>query len=175
MISVAKFALVFDPPTLVVEYERASQSYVKKIRIKNLSKYSPSSLLKKLVVSYKELLGPEVASQSQLMDILTLLLSQSQSDVKTSSHTSKENNNPHKGVVVLARGDEVAPAHLAIASKYGDLNKVSEDTNLRAKQEMAVDFEKNRLRPGDTGFVYDKQVSNPTYSLLLAVSVHISL
>lgn len=32
---------------------------------------------------------------------------------------------------------------------------MSEEENLAAKQFMDVDFERNRVKPGDTGFRYD--------------------
>ena len=183
MLSVNKFALIYVPPTVVIEYERSSQSYLKKIRVKNPSKYTPASLLDKLVRAYKEFLGPEVVSHSQLADIVTLLLSRSGGSAiedkirSSSSSTSKENNDPHaKG----KKGDNAEtdstftplPAHLAIASKYGDLNKVSDEVNARAKKEMSQDFERNRLRPGDPGFQYDIQVSWYAISFLCIMYIH---
>jgi len=40
----------------------------------------------------------------------------------------------------------------------GDLQSVSEEALLRAKQAMEATFESNRLRPGDPGYVHDKRV-----------------
>ncbi|KAL1495962.1 hypothetical protein AB1Y20_014603 [Prymnesium parvum] len=39
-----------------------------------------------------------------------------------------------------------------------DLNKVDPEVLARKKAAMEVDFERNRLRPGDEGFTYDKRV-----------------
>jgi len=39
-----------------------------------------------------------------------------------------------------------------------DLNKVSEDTLKKAKSKMNTAFEQNKLKPGDTGYEYDKRV-----------------
>lgn len=39
-----------------------------------------------------------------------------------------------------------------------DLNKVSEEENIRAKQLMDVSFEAKRLKPGDADFEWDKRV-----------------
>ena len=39
-----------------------------------------------------------------------------------------------------------------------DLNKASDDVLNVAKAKMDVKFEENRLRPGDEGFVWDKQI-----------------
>lgn len=39
-----------------------------------------------------------------------------------------------------------------------DLNKLDDFELDKRKADMDKDFEKNRLRPGDNGFVYDKEV-----------------
>lgn len=39
-----------------------------------------------------------------------------------------------------------------------DLNKVSEEELKLAKSLMNKDFERNQIRPGDPGYVYDKRV-----------------
>ena len=39
-----------------------------------------------------------------------------------------------------------------------DLNKASDDHLARRKEEMNLLFETNRLKPGDEGYVYDKEV-----------------
>lgn len=39
--------------------------------------------------------------------------------------------------------------------------------NLRAKQEMNVEFEKNRLKPTDKDFVYDIKVTFISFILVL--------
>ena len=41
-----------------------------------------------------------------------------------------------------------------------DLNKVSEEELLDYKRRMDAKFEENRLKPGDLGYIYDKQVRN---------------
>ena len=41
---------------------------------------------------------------------------------------------------------------------FGDLNKVSEEENKRAKELMSIEFERNRLQAADKEFVYDKQI-----------------
>ncbi len=39
-----------------------------------------------------------------------------------------------------------------------DLNKVSEEENILAKKKMDEVFETKRLKPGDSGFEWDKRV-----------------
>ena len=43
-----------------------------------------------------------------------------------------------------------------------DLNKLDDYELDKRKADMDKDFEKNRLRPGDDGFVYDKEVDFTT-------------
>lgn len=38
-----------------------------------------------------------------------------------------------------------------------DLNRVSEEENIKAKKRMDAVFEAQRIKPGDEGFVYDKR------------------
>ena len=51
-----------------------------------------------------------------------------------------------------------APAPEPEPAEEEDLNKVSDFRLRMAKKEMDVEFEKNLLRPGMDGYVYDKQV-----------------
>ncbi len=39
-----------------------------------------------------------------------------------------------------------------------DLNKVSEDQLLKKKAEMDILFEANRIKPGDDGYSYNKEL-----------------
>ena len=41
---------------------------------------------------------------------------------------------------------------------FGDLNKVSEQDNARAKAVMEQEFQKNAKKPGEDGYVHDKRV-----------------
>ena len=50
----------------------------------------------------------------------------------------------------------------AAAPEDGDLNAVDEAALARAKEAMSVDFERNRKRIGDEGFVYDVVVDFDT-------------
>ena len=50
----------------------------------------------------------------------------------------------------------------AAALDDGDLNAVDEAALARAKEAMSVDFERNRKRIGDEGFVYDVVVDFDT-------------
>jgi hypothetical protein len=54
----------------------------------------------------------------------------------------------------------------------GDLQSVSEEALLRAKQAMEATFESNRLRPGDPGYVHDKRVR---VILSLSLTPHLPL
>ena len=42
--------------------------------------------------------------------------------------------------------------------KYANATPSLQAENVRAKAAMSVAFEQHRLKPGDAGFVYDKQI-----------------
>lgn len=50
------------------------------------------------------------------------------------------------------------PQGWAAEEEGEDLNKVSEEELALRKQQMSEVFEKNRLRPGDAGYVHDRRV-----------------
>ena len=43
-------------------------------------------------------------------------------------------------------------------SLFEDMNKLSDEQLQRRKELMDINFEKNRIQPGDKDYVYDKQV-----------------
>ena len=43
-------------------------------------------------------------------------------------------------------------------SHFEDMNKLSDEQLQRRKELMDINFEKNRIQPGDKDYVYDKQV-----------------
>ncbi|KAL6752574.1 CEP19-like protein-domain-containing protein [Haematococcus lacustris] len=57
----------------------------------------------------------------------------------------------------FAQAAESQVLELEVAAEV-DLNKVTEVELALAKKRMEQDFNKNRLKPGDPGFEYDKQV-----------------
>ncbi|GMI35179.1 hypothetical protein TrCOL_g6718 [Triparma columacea] len=50
------------------------------------------------------------------------------------------------------------PTLVKSLAAYGDLNKVTDEQLDKVKSEMDVHFESNRVKKGDEGFVWDKQV-----------------
>ena len=56
-------------------------------------------------------------------------------------------------------GDCIPPLYPAKTSvNDDDLNKATDEYLEKKKEEMDVLFESNRLKPGDEGYVYDKEV-----------------
>ena len=43
-------------------------------------------------------------------------------------------------------------------SHFEDMNKLSDEQLQRRKELMDINFEKNRIQPGDKDYIYDKQV-----------------
>jgi hypothetical protein len=60
------------------------------------------------------------------------------------------------------QGSNMAKNLNKFSEEYLDLNRVSEEENQRAKAEMDLLFNVNRLKPGDPGYVWDKRVDFTT-------------
>jgi hypothetical protein len=149
-VEIVRFGLKYSPPLLVVEYRIAGgRTVMRKISFRKYRGKTPSQVADALLRKCEDILGPEHArtvSEEQVRDLVELLMTSDQGG----GQEGKEEK--HKRTA----GEE--------ADVFGDLNKVSEEENARAKEIMSARFEKNRLQPGDAGYVYDKRVdfSGPT-------------
>lgn len=88
-------------------------------------------------------------------------ISSSSSNRSLSLTTHQEDNqsdNDFEGLLTSPKLEMHMQTHEHYEDKFGDLNKVTDEENKRAKELMGVDFERNRIRPNDSEFVYDKQV-----------------
>lgn len=65
--------------------------------------------------------------------------------------------NKMKGLDPLQAGD-IPTLQENSARSHEDLNKLDDHELSRRKADMDKEFEKNRVRPGDEDFVYDKEV-----------------
>jgi centrosomal protein CEP19 len=142
-IEVRRFAIKFEPPTLVVEYQKHLKTYVKKIKLN--TKGGSSSLegrvkaLTDLIIENNiDVVGPEIVSREQIEDLVQMIF---QKKILRPADTDTAT-------------DQISNKQL---DPFGDLNKASDDVVERAKQTMSVDFEAKRLKPGDEGYEYDKQ------------------
>ena len=90
-------------------------------------------MLKKLVKRYGHLLGADKCDHTQLLELLEMLVN-------------------NEGI------SKPQQAYSNYRTQQIDLNKVSDEENMKAKNEMNKYFEANRIKPGDPDYVYDKEV-----------------
>lgn len=146
-----RLAFRVAPPAILVEYEVLPRGVVKHkefpLRIK--SDECKNQILKNLQGRFSRAgLRLPTHQISRLLDILISRLDGTQTQSTRVSVTDSILNSTHK--------------------MAADLNRVSEEELAAAKAEMDVDFERNRLKPGDPGFEYDKQVCRiPRYFVVL--------
>lgn len=139
-LEVRRFALKFDPPTLIVEYKiGVDKTVLRKISFRKC-RGTPREVCDKLLGQCKDILGPDMVSEDQVRDLVDLLLSNDQgaSNSRGSSSSSCGDRQPEE--------------------YFDDLNRVSEEENVRAKALMNQKFELNRILPGAHGYEYDKRV-----------------
>ena len=176
-ISPTRLALLMSPPTIVVEFTKGKQKrYIRRFQLKKLK---PSSNAKRTVERLQKLapnyLGGDVIDSDQLLRMVERLLRHKQEGAK-----ENEGQNARASEEVSAKTvPEAEVADTVDGEKAGeadtndneddeddgkmnldavDLNKVSQFQLAMAKRQMDEDFIKNRLKPGDEGYVHDKQV-----------------
>lgn len=162
-IEVRRYALKYQPPTLIVEYydRKPRKKKVRNITFKkSVHGTDAETLAEKVVDRNSDILAPSIVSFTQLVDLIKLLLF---SDVSEMPSTNEDmfaggnfqafknghNNQP------LKRENFKTP--IAIYEDL-DLNKVPEEVNAKAKEAMDVIFDSKRLKPTDKDFEYDKRV-----------------
>jgi hypothetical protein len=135
--------------TLIVEYKtNTGKRFMRKIRFKRYKPgVSASRVTSKLMRQFEDVLGPDKVDEEQVLGLVEVLLSKDppeKSQVEATAPCAGKENRKTKA----ANDDE----------PFGDLNKASEEENQKAKELMNKGFQEKALRPGDEGYVYDKQV-----------------
>lgn len=142
MFTPRKCGVKFDPPTLVVYYEAnlSGKLHKRSMPLRMLRKNSSiSDAVQELKKSSRHGKYMEKISVSQLEKLLTMI------------------QNKMKGLDPMqARDTSTLPGNSA--RSHEDLNKLDDHELNRRKADMDKEFEKNRIRPGDEEFVYDKEV-----------------
>ena len=95
----------------------------------------------------KDVLGPELASREQIEDLVQRILIG-----PNNSNNNNKNNNSSLSIVQQRLGTAT------VVHAYGDLNKASDEVLQQAKARMDVDFNSKRLKPGDNGYEWNKEV-----------------
>ncbi|KAM7445312.1 Centrosomal protein of 19 kDa [Porites harrisoni] len=142
MFTPRKCGVKFDPPTLVVFYEvnLTGKLHKRSMPIRMLRRDSSvSDAVDELKNSSRHGKYLENISYSQLEKLLTMIQN------KMKGMESNQIKNISSGARPNSSGEE-------------DLNKLDDYELDKRKAAMDEDFEKNRLRPGDADYVYDKEV-----------------
>ena len=105
-----KFAVKYEPPTLVVEYSNKStgKTFLKKFRFCGKIGVDASRVTDKIIAENYELLGPSNASRDQILSLMQLIIDKS-IEKSSKSSVSDQAKGPGK-----------------FMKDYGDLNKQSD-------------------------------------------------
>jgi len=147
-ITVTNFALDYTGPTLIVEYyTSANRTFLRRIRFKRYpSDADPERVTKRLMKQFNDILGPQRASEAQVLELVNILLSASPVGVDA-----------NRAFFSDSTGDVVtSPAN--VENEFGDLNRVSEEDNMRAKEAMNVTFAAHAVTPHDNAYIHNKVV-----------------
>jgi hypothetical protein len=100
-LEVKRFAVKYEPPTLVVEYLNigSGKTYVKKIRLIGDIGDDATRLTEKIINENDDVLGPNNASRDQIFSLMQLIIDKSKSP---------------------------KVANKVVLKEYGDLNKASD-------------------------------------------------
>lgn len=147
-VSVTRFALNLEGPTLAVEYKTSSgKIFVRKIRFKRFpNDIEPQSVTNRLIKQFADVLGPEQVNKEQVLQLVAILLG-----------TQQIPDDATNGTVLINETNNLRNAS-SVGDAFGDLNCVSEEDNSRAKATMNIIFDANAIKPNDSRFVYNKVV-----------------
>jgi len=150
------FGLKYDPPSIALVYEMDGKLRKRTMPVRKVQATSdPSALATQLTQTHQSLLGPDVVSHEQIVRLMTKLV----------QHAAKAPPAPAPGAPAPAAAAPVAASATGALAAGGDsgtdgddLNKVSAEELAARKAAMEVDFERNRVKPGDAAFRHDKRI-----------------
>ena len=151
-IEVRRFAIDKASTSLLIEYKTGKgKRFLRRIRFKRYkADCDPVRVAAKLMRQFTDILGKDKVNEDQVLELVQLLLSKKEVVGKIAAVSTRTKENIAPMETDSNNGNE--------GNAFGDLNKVSEEENQHAKAIMEQDFQKNATKPGDDGYVYDKQV-----------------
>jgi len=175
-VSLRRFGLNFDPPSLVLEYESSGRLFHRRIGLRRLGPNADATRTAEKIRRQNEaLLAEEQVPFEQLVSVITKLKNRlvaekaSQQVVATSSPPAPpaaQEEDP-KVVAEEAKQDDADGSTPSSPSQPGvtidlelDLNKLSTEELDKHKVAMDVEFLRNQRKKGDEGFQYDVQVDH---------------
>lgn len=161
-----RFALIFDPPSVVLEYRDKKRDSLRhrKMQIPESCLHDVDLAVKKLVRHNNIHLHPSIVSKEQVKRLVERLIAGSsaapgfkveQKDVLSRAAAADP--------FTAGGGDpfaqpEVALDKVEVMTGKLDLQTADDEVVKKAKEIMEEDFDKHALRPGDANFVYDKRI-----------------
>lgn len=127
----------------------------------------------KIISLNPSILGPDVANREQIEDLITLLVSYPDDEPATLEETSSDvtpmssatikfgptSDQSHSSTHEEGLEGKAESSSADTSAIPEDLNKASDAVLELVKSKMNVEFEQHRLRPGDEGFEWDKEVN----------------
>ena len=106
-LEVKKFAIKYEPPTFIIQYQDTSngKNFLKNIRLKKVAGVDSGKLTNKLIKENPDLLGPSKVHRDQILDLVKLIV----------EHCHVDNEKKSSQTAVQLKMVE-----------YGDLNKASD-------------------------------------------------
>eukprot|EP00462_Mataza_sp_D1_P021324 CAMPEP_0175142140 /NCGR_PEP_ID=MMETSP0087-20121206/12599_1 /TAXON_ID=136419 /ORGANISM="Unknown Unknown, Strain D1" /LENGTH=224 /DNA_ID=CAMNT_0016425841 /DNA_START=9 /DNA_END=683 /DNA_ORIENTATION=+ len=153
-IDVKKIGLKFNPPTIGIMYLDNKDKKQKKHSIAvDLSCGDATKITDSLVANNQDYLAPSFISASQLAKLTAKLLDANNSKPKASSPTRAA---PKSSLSSLSGLPAMTSNSKPGFDSNTDLNKLDEEEIQAVKKQMDASFKP--LKPGDPGYVYDKQI-----------------
>jgi len=114
-----------------------------------------------IIAKNVDVLGPELASREQIEELVQRILiggSNTPDNTNTSMDNVRNNHSSSSSALQKVSGNAAAGVASTTVDMYGDLNKASDEVVQQAKARMDVDFNAKRLKPGDDGYQWNKEV-----------------
>ena len=162
-----RFGLSYDPPQIVVEYQKPSSGklYHHKIKFRGLTPQSKiSDLIDEMYKQHNSYLNHKRVSKAQIIQLVEKLREKYFKIKRMKEENEKENeeiNNNNKNNNV-----EVNKNSLYNFDENEDLNKLTKEELDEKKKHMDEFYNKNNIKFGDEGYEYDvrKDFSNDGYA-----------
>ena len=122
LLEVKRFAVKYEPPTLVVEYLNigSGKTYVKKIRLIGAIGDDATRLTEKIINENDDVLGPNNASRDQILSLMQLIIDKSKSPKVVNKVVAKEYGDLNKASDVSLMDRDNAESVCYLPSKIGD-------------------------------------------------------
>uniref|UniRef100_A0A7S1LUL0 Centrosomal protein of 19 kDa n=1 Tax=Alexandrium catenella TaxID=2925 RepID=A0A7S1LUL0_ALECA len=177
-----RFGLNYDPPSIILEYLQVSTGklFHRRIGLRRLRANSdPARVAEKLRQKNKALLAEDRVSFEQIVSLVSRLQegplkreaaqgdkAKARKGMDDRIDNKAGGDNRNENIDNKASGDDRFDDNVGNVGNVDyhkmNLNKLSPEEVLKHKAKMDIAFFQNQKKPGDPGYVYDKQVDFQT-------------